>query len=535
MKVLCYAPYSIWTLHTSRLVTILHGLELRGCDISYITCDGTFAECDLHQPSKGKGRNPNDGACHKCQAATSEYHYRLGRPFHWLSRWLSPTDFHNALEWSNSIARTELLDAEYDSWPIGRWIQSSVHSHFRANDLDIHNDTVERTYRRYLYSGYLACVGLNAALDSEEPDVLLLFNGRMAPMRIALELARQRGIRAITEERGFVPGYVRLVENTHCLDPNPFYGLEQAWRDTQLSLDELMDLETLLSAHTAGQSHEMPLFAAPVSGHDHVRQHFSIEPSKTLISLFSSSTDEPGGQPEAAGSFSTQHDWINATVAAVAADPTIELVIRAHPNSGGKRAVGVNTQELDFFSQLSDRLPDNATLIQPEDDISSFDLMAAAAGGLVWHSSLGVEMASMGKPVLRAGHYWFRDASFMIGNTNADSYGQAFLDLLSMTRKPVDLNRTVDAWRFAYSWFFRQSLPFPLVSQPDWSSGEPAYTTLETLKPGHDASLDRICDAILNRTTLHSEPMQDGGVPAAEPSEAERTAVESYTRRFRVA
>ncbi len=528
MKVLCYAPYSVWTLHTSRQVTILHALKLRGCEISYITCDGTFSECDMFQPSKGPETIRRSDTCFKCQGSTAEFLTRLGQPFKWLGRWLSPQDYRDANTWAEGFDGDDLKSATHEGWPIGEWVGSSVHSHYRTDALDFSDHNVCATYQRYLASGYLAAEGVNRALTEAKPDVMLLFNGRMAPMRIALELAKQHGVPTITEERGFAPGHLRLVRDTHCLDPKPFYDLCAAWKDLPLNDGELSDLKHLIEGHFGGSGFEMPLFAAPPVGEDGMAHHLGIDQTRTLTVLFMSSTDESQDQPETRGIFESQRDWVMRTAEWFGDLPDVDLIIRAHPNSGGKRSVGVNQGDLDFIGSLADRLPANVRLVKPDDDISSFDLIRLADVGLVWHSSLGLEMAMTGKPVHRAGAYWFKTARFMRTADDEAAYFDGLADTLAENKRAANLDTAIAAWRFAYCWFFRQSFPFPLVKQPDWAHGEPAYTSIRDLEPGKDESLDRICGIIMKNEPVHPQPEDRSESLAA----AERETVAAFVRQF---
>ena len=51
--VVCFAPYTDWSIHSARRVTILHALRQRGASVSYVTCDGVFSDYDLFQKATG--------------------------------------------------------------------------------------------------------------------------------------------------------------------------------------------------------------------------------------------------------------------------------------------------------------------------------------------------------------------------------------------------------------------------------------------------------------------------------------------------
>ena len=482
----------------------------------------------MYQPAKGSGYVRNNMSCTQCQAGSAAILTKFGQPFHWLSRWLPPSAESDAQDWASGIETDALAAATYGNWAIGEWVRSSVHSHFRMSELNLDDPETVSIYRRYVTSGLVIAQGLDALVRQERPGVQLLFNGRMAPMRIALEIAKQHNIRTITEERGFTLGHLRLVENTHCLDPEPFYELWNAWKETPLSTEDIESLSKILSAHRSGTGFEMSLFAAPATGPEVTRETLGLDQERPIVTAFTSATDESACQVEAMGLLPNQADWLKRTVEGARNRGDVQFVIRAHPNTSGKRALGRNAVEADFLENLPSDAPDNVTVVQPDADISSFDLIAASTAGLVWHSSLGLEMAAMGKPVLRGGAYWFREATFMETPHNEGDYEKAIDRLLEPAEKDDQLARTVQAWRFAVCWFFRQSTAFPLVRQPDWARGDFAFESADALAPGRDQSLDRICSIIMDDAPIH--PQIDGY--KSLPADAERNAVAATIERF---
>lgn len=524
--VLCFNPYVRWSLHSARQSTILHGLHLRGARTLMVMCDGLMTECDLYQPAKGTAGQRSAQSCSRCQAESAFVTAKHRLNYLWLGRWLDPTAHSEVATWAAGVEDPNM--AVFRSWPIGEWVRSSVHSHNRTDDLDFSDPKLDATYRRYIASGAIVAQAFDSLLQHEQPDALLLFNGRMAPTRVALELAQRHGVRTITEERGFAPGHMRLVENTHCLDPNPFYALCTQWRDTPLNTQELASVGALLDEHLNGEGFEMGLFAAPTAGADQLAARMSLDRTQKHAVLFTSSTDEPQGQSEAGGIFAHQHDWVRCTIAHFATRPDWTLIIRTHPNSGGKRSVGSNSAELAFIDSLTTNLPHNVRLILPDEDVSSFDLMKIADCGLIWHSSVGIEMAAMGRPVLRAGNYWFRDAEFMHAPEDGSGYTDCVDQMLENAQAGQAVEQTIAAWRFAYCWFFRQSLDFPLVSQPDWARGELAYESVDALQPGEDTSLDHACDVILDSAHIYASPHARSDTLFAQETEVVSAFVARY-------
>jgi len=502
--VVCYAPYTTWSIHSARQVTILQALRLRGCSVSYVTCDGIFSDCDILQPATGAPLERPANACLICQSSVAAHLAAWGMPYRWFGRWLLPADFTEAGRWVLGLKPADFLTARHGDWDIGPWVQSSVHTHLRHNVLDVNDPKVAAVFASYLYSGFLACTGLTRLFDEEKPDAQLLFNGRMAPTRIALELAKRRGIRTLVEERGATPGHVVLFEDAHCLDYSGTHNLWRTWEHEPLTADEVERIGTLLRQRWTGKSGAVA-FVVGSQRETEVRAVLKLSPDKPVWVLFTSNMDEVAGTEAARGAFSRHDDWVNATVAFAATHPDIQLVIRAHPNSGGKRSFGSNPQEQAFYADLATRLPPNVRLVPSTDPLNSYTLAAIAALGLVWHSTVGLEMAALGQPVVRCGSSLLENKACVVGADTPAAY-QSVLEEFYRGRTVDPVVTAISAWRLAYTFFFRRALAFPLVKQPKWYVGEMNYDTLDALQPGRDDILDRICDTMMTGAALHTPP-----------------------------
>ena len=79
--------------------------------------------------------------------------------------------------------------------------------------------------RSYLHSGAVGLVCIVEMLEVEQPTIMLMFNGRMAVTRIALELAKERGISIVCHERRLAKESLLLWENEGRLALRPYEKL----------------------------------------------------------------------------------------------------------------------------------------------------------------------------------------------------------------------------------------------------------------------------------------------------------------------
>jgi hypothetical protein len=499
--IICFAPYTDWSIHSARQVTILRALRMRGCSVTYLACDGAFSDCDLLQAANGAPPAKPANACLFCQARVASRLAGWEMPFRWLGQWLMTSDRQEAANWVNSLPPREYLNADFKTWPVGTWVKSSVHKHLRQNVLNFDDAATASVFASYLYSGVLASIALDRVFTEERPDAQLLFNGRMGVTRAALELGRLHGIRTICEERGYAPGRLMLFENANCLNYEGLKHLWSMWSEVVLSTVETTELQNFLVNRWMGRDGDISVFSSRLGSSSNVLESLGLDPSKPSWVLFTSSLDEAADLDTTNDVFASQYEWIATTLDFVRAHAGVQLVIRVHPNAGSKKSLGRNNQDLDYFESLQQNLPTNARIVSSTSTLGSYDLAMAADLGLMWRSTIGLEMSAMGRSVVRVGSGPLETADFI----NAPRTPTDYLSLLGQRadqKTMHDIQLAARAWRFAYVFFFRWSFGFPLVHQPKWYAGEMAYEKLDALAPGRDKALDHICDVFTKKQPL---------------------------------
>jgi hypothetical protein len=496
-RVLCYAPYNRWTLHGQWEMTILQGLKHRGAEVQYVLCDGLYSDCDVFwEVTSPRPAN----ACTSCQADVTRLVADMGMDFRWLGRYLTPAEGRAARAWADALTDDELLTASHGTWPIADWVRLSVQSHLRRSTLDLADAPVRRALRSYLYSGLIAAFALDRLLDESDPDVLLLFNGRQSSTRVALELAKARGLRTIVHERGVSKEELTLVENGSAVSLAPVREAWAQWADVPLDAGEAEAIAQLVHARGQGLGLSWRAFTTAPQPLHAVRARLGLVPGRRVWALFTSSDDEIAGDADYASPFPSQTAWIARVIEYARAHPEIDLVVRVHPNTGSRRSTGANRTQLDELERLSAAgLPDNVRMVGPEDDLSSYTLMELCSVGLTWVSTAGLELACRGKQVVVAAGSAIHGTGFVATVTDAETFEADHLDpLLDRPAGAASAEIRRHALRFAHLWWIRMRVPFGLVRMPDPHTGQLTYNSLDELRPGRDAGLDRCVRIVLD-------------------------------------
>jgi hypothetical protein len=191
-------------------------------------------------------------------------------------------------------------------------------------------------------------------------------------------------------------------------------------------------------------------------------------------------------------------EWLVQTCEYFAARPDLQLLIRVHP----AEISGFPPSRQPILGELLKRIPRlaaNIIVVPPESGMSTYALMSLCNAAIIYGTKMGVELTSVGLPVIVAGEAWIRNKGLTYDASSCAEYfrilGQLpFADRLG----PAQLAR---ARRYAYHFFFNRMIPLPFIEP---KAGYPIYRlkleTLTQLLPGQSPGLDTICDGILGNT-----------------------------------
>ncbi len=158
-------------------------------------------------------------------------------------------------------------------------------------------------------------------------------------------------------------------------------------------------------------------------------------------------------------------EWIKQTVQYFAKRSDVQLVVRIHP--GERLMKGVSSAEV--IKEVLPELPAHIHLIGPLEKINTYDLMEIASLGLVYTTTVGMEMAMRGVPVIVAGQTHYRGRGFTM---EPNSYTEYFKQLDDVLINPLAKRLTAEqvemAWNYAYRFFFDFPIAFPWRLMKFW-------------------------------------------------------------------
>ena len=319
-------------------------------------------------------------------------------------------------------------------------------------------DQASELYKLRLERNTEAARAVLGWLKSNRPDVVIVPNGTIQELGVVYRVARYLGIPTVTYEFGDQRQRIWLAQNAEVMRQETDH-LWQARNGNPLSEDQLERMRSLFIARQHGalwENFARPWQDTPAEGGEKARAALGLD-GRPVVLL---ATNVLGDSLTLGRQIFSQSmaEWISRTVQYFAGRPDVQFIIRVHP--GEVLTHGLSMVEV--VKQVLPRLPEHIRLIGPKDKVNTYDLIEVADLGLVYTTTVGMEMAMFGVPVIVSGQTHYRGRGFTY---EPDSWVAYFKMLGQILSKPsayrLSRSQIESAWEYAYRFFFEYPRPFP--------------------------------------------------------------------------
>ncbi len=306
-------------------------------------------------------------------------------------------------------------------------------------------------------------------LQDEHPETVLVPNGLVTELGIFYQVARHLDIMTVTYEFNDQREQIWLSQNNVVMRQNTD-ALWAARGKTPLTEAEREKIAALEDARTSakkyGKGTRFWQDVASVGG-EKLRADLGLDERPVVLLA----TNVLGDSLTLGRNVFTASmaEWIAKTVQYFAARADVQLVVRVHP---GERLMK-GPSSLGVIHAAVPQMPAHIKLIGPDEKVNTYDLMGLAGLGLAYTTTVGMEMAMRGAPVILAGQTHYRARGFTHEPTTYDEYFGLLDKLLTnlalyrLTPEQVEL-----AWNYAYRFFFDFPLTFPWRLMKFWQDLE---------------------------------------------------------------
>jgi hypothetical protein len=324
----------------------------------------------------------------------------------------------------------------------------------QIEEIDSASPTYQFRYKRNLEAAQTVL----SWLRSNKPDVVVVPNGTILEFGIVYRIAKYMKIPVMTYEFSDQKDAFWLGQNSEIMRQDTS-AMWEAWKDHNLNREQLTRIKSLFENRQQAKTNgnfTRQWQSLPSQGGASVREALNLD-NRPIVLLATNVLGDSltlGRQV-----FSkTMADWISRTILYFIGRPDVQLVIRIHPGEILTREYSM----VDVVKQTLPELPEYIHVIHPGEKVNTYDLVEIADVGLVYTTTVGLEMALKGLPVIVAGKTHYRDRGF---TSDPNSWVEYFKLLGSILEKPKQFRLTKEkvnlAWKYAYHFFFTFPLPFP--------------------------------------------------------------------------
>lgn len=462
-KILIYCPEAAILQHHMIMLNVGRILAARGHQVDAAFCDGLFERCvafDGRSLPAGAPLAMGEALCLECGILAR---HSIGRAE------LRPVDLEPYHSRRRVYEAARLVDAAADP-------RSIVVDGYDFGALALHDVVLSR---KILLDAPLSPADVTQLKETARTAILIylamrdmladrgythvLTMGHYTPLAAVAMAAREEGV-----EWRHVSNPSHYGNDRRRLTINPFNGRHiwfshmkawPAWRNVPLTKEEIFEIigDILLRMRGLG-SHTY----SPAKTAGDVLETLGLSAKRKLIVAFTSSLDErqandiaeqvwrrPGevdpfsDRPLA---FADQVEWLCYLVDWCRDRDDVQLVIRVHPREDSNKRDTVRSRHLERLERELKDLPPNVRVIWPRDEVSSYDLLEAAHLAQAAWSTIGLEAARLGAPVMACdGFNTYPLGDFILSAPTPEDFGRMMERLLN---EPPDLERMTLALRY---------------------------------------------------------------------------------------
>jgi hypothetical protein len=469
-------------------------LALRGNDVHVVLCDGTLPACLMCEiascwsvkrfAARGLGRS----TCRQCFNYGYQRFHAARIAVHFLGDFIDVEDRRTTDHFVATTPVEQIAGFRYKDMAVGEHAMAGALRFFAKGSL-ADEPLGGPVLKRYFAASLLTTLATNKLQQQFAFTVSVFHHGIYIPHGIVGEVLRKTECRVVNWNVGYRKGTFIFSHNDtyhHSMMTEPTGNWESIPWNQELEDRTVSYIET----RAKGVNDWHAFLKKPSSD----LSRLALDPVKPAIGLLTNVCwDAQLHYP--ANIFKDMLEWIFLTISYFSTRPELQLIIRVHP---AEITAGVPSRHL-VTSEIKKQfpaLPSNIFVVPPESRLNTYTLMKMCNSAIIYGTKTGVELTSLGIPVIVAGEAWIRNKGITIDPDTKEAYFRV-LDQLPFSG-PISTQQTRRARMYAYHFFFRRMLPIEVLRPV---SGYPPFKielpSLKDLYPGKHSGLDQICNGIL--------------------------------------
>lgn len=437
-----------WDEYTIPMVQLGRALERRGFEVSWL--GGAAGGCSFFGTAGGDWSHER---CLERFKVLEKVILGQAGSFHALNDRVTAEACQAAEEWFAQCGGEPVLTLTYDGWRVWDLIKGTA-SYGRQRSERVPMGPEETAASReglpsLLKSFVISYETIRAYLSAERPDAVMIFNGLFYQERIMSELARRQGIRVVAHENSSFSD--RKIFDTTGYIGNYTSVAARTWPSVRARvLDEAQRrrLAEYLQGVYGGRHNTIG--QAPPAAAAEIRRQLGLAEDARLALLIGQVPCDTVMIYDL-HSFDSSLAFIRRTIEIFRGMPEWTLIVRLHPQEADKFG------DVTYGQLREGELPANVRLVHGR-ELNTYSLMALAEFGVTATSQAGLEMLSMGKPLVVVGEAFYAHKGFTADVPNAGLYEPALRQVAADPRLTPAQQGLIES--FLYHVIFEHQIPY---------------------------------------------------------------------------
>jgi hypothetical protein len=329
----------------------------------------------------------------------------------------------------------------------------------QVEEVNLDNDLYALRLERNLYAAKAASV----VMRRTRPEVLIIPNGSILEFGAVYQAAQYLddpsiSFPLVTYEFGEQRERIWLAQNAEVMrqQTDDMWQARKSDGLTDSQLDQVRSLFAARQSASLWENFARRWQGVPGVGRERIRVDLCLDDRPVVLLATNVIGDSLTLGRQVFSSSMTE--WLERTVIFFADHPEAQLVVRIHPGELITKGPSV----ADVVKRVLPDLPENIHLVHADAEVNTYDIVDIADFGLVYTTTVGLELAMSGVPVIVIGKTHYRDKGFSLDPNTWESYFNLLSEVLQNPERAQLTKEQVDcAWEYAYRFFFDYPHPFP--------------------------------------------------------------------------
>ena len=379
----------------------------------------------------------------------------------------------------------DLLIFKYDGINFGKIVEGCLYRYYKRLTFGTDVYLVALDNLKVSLSNY---INIKSIHNSNKIDLILMSHGIYTTWEPIVEFCNKKDINFVCYDRAKTKNYININVNQN----SPNWDFSSAWsRYQKQSLNEIENkmVNNYLKEREFQKGDVYSYnFSKRETNIYNLKRRLGIQKDGVIITIFTNLIWDAANVSRDIA-FKNPLECITKTIDYFKTNNSVQIIIRTHP---AEKVLGTEEKYSDLvLDYFQNDLPDNVTIIKPEDSVNSFSVIEMSDIGVVNTSTVGLEFAIQGKPILLISETNYRNKGFTFDVENEAEYFSLLenqINRIELKENQVDLAR-----KYFFMMMFLYQKKIPVNYENGIFSGY-EYDSLEKII--NDASIQNILNTI---------------------------------------